>query len=271
MAPEQAQDAPPEVDCRDLSKTFDGPGGPVEAVSSCDIAFAAGATTALVGPSGCGKSTLLRLIAGLETPTTGTVRIGGQTPHQMRQAGALAVGFQDPSLLPWRSVRGNVALARRLARRRADPDAVDRLIDLVGLAGFGEMRPGGLSGGMRQRAAIARCLVPEPRLLLLDEPFGAVDEMTRRRLAEDLPRLWQARGTTTLFVTHSIEEAVLLADRVIVFTPRPAEIVADIDIDLPQPRLASATALPEFRALAATVMEALTAGLIARGPAVAAQ
>ncbi len=239
MAPEMPSTGPPEVRVEALTKTFQAAAGPVEAVRPLSLTFAAGETTALVGPSGCGKSTLLRLVAGLEPPSAGTVTIGGETPLEVRRQAGLAVGFQDPSLLPWRTVRGNVALALKLARKPADTAAVDRLIALVGLDGFADSRPGALSGGMRQRAAIARCLVTRPGLLLLDEPFGAVDELTRQRLAQDLPRLWEARGTTTLFVTHSVSEAVLIADRVVVFSPRPAEVVEDIAIDLrtPAPRL----------------------------------
>ncbi|MEH6775751.1 MAG: ABC transporter ATP-binding protein [Cereibacter changlensis] len=232
-----AADLPPEVACRGLAKTYDA-GAPVEAVRPLDLTFAAGRTTALLGPSGCGKSTVLRMIAGLEEPTAGEVRIGGETPLELRRRAGLAMAFQEAALLPWRSVASNIGLALTLARRRADPEAVQRLIALVGLEGFEQRRPAELSGGMRQRAAIARCLVTEPGLLLLDEPFGSVDEQTRLRLNLDLPRLWQERGTTAILVTHSVSEAVLLSDRVVVFSPRPATVLADIAIDLPQPRRA---------------------------------
>ena len=245
--------APPPIQCRDLSRSFGHAGARVDALEPVDLHFAAGETTAIVGPSGCGKSTLLRLIAGLDTPSTGSVRIGGETPLQMRQRAALSVAFQDAALLPWRTVRGNIALARKLARLPPDPASVDRLIALVGLAGFEDRRPADLSGGMRQRAAIARCLISDPRVLLLDEPFGAVDELTRARLNHELPALWQGRGVTTLLVTHSVSEAVMLSDRVIVLSPRPARVVADIAIDLARPRVAGA----EADALIANVTEAL--------------
>lgn len=244
-----APDGAPEVICDRLSMTFGTGRDAVEALAETDLRLWSGTMTALVGPSGCGKSTLLRLIAGLETPSAGDVRINGQSPHEIRRAARLAVAFQDPSLLPWRTVRGNVALARRLARMPADPEKVDALIAQVGLAGFETRRPAELSGGMRQRAAIARCLATDPTLLLLDEPFGAVDELTRRRLNVELPRLWETGGVTGLLVTHSVHEAVLLADRVLVMSPRPGRIVADIPVPLPRPRRADTVALPAFAAL----------------------
>lgn len=246
--------APPQVVCTGLAKSWAKGGA---AVLPTDLVLHAGQTTALVGPSGCGKSTLLRMIAGLEQPSAGRVTIAGQPPAETLRRAGLSVAFQDPSLLPWRSVRGNIALALTLARRPADPAAVDRLIALVGLEGYGDMRPAELSGGMRQRAAIARALVTEPGLLLLDEPFGAVDALTRAQLAQDLPRLWEARGTTTLLVTHSVAEAVMLADRVIVLSARPARVVADIPIPLPRPRSAEAARSPCFAGLVDAVHEAL--------------
>ncbi len=271
MAPEVPSTAPPKVRAEGLSKTFLAAGGPVEAVRPLTLTFAAGETTALVGPSGCGKSTILRLVAGLEAPSAGSVTIDGDTPFEVRRRAGLAVGFQDPSLLPWRTVRGNISLALRLARQPADAAAVDRLIALVGLRGFADSRPGALSGGMRQRAAIARCLVTRPGLLLLDEPFGAVDELTRQRLAQDLPRLWEARGTTTLFVTHSVSEAVLIADRVLVFSPRPADLVEDITVDMERPRHASVTTTEAFRDLVDRVSAALSAGVAASEEPLAAE
>ena len=231
------QQAAPEVVCTGVGKTFPAAGGEVVALAPLDLTFAPGSVTALVGPSGCGKSTLLRIIAGLEIPDPGgTVRIGGDDPASVRRRGELAIAFQDPALLPWRTAAGNVALAQRLARRPVDHNRVHDLLGRVGLAGFERARPAQLSGGMRQRAAIARCLVTEPRLLLLDEPFGAVDELTRRRLNIELPPLWSGAVTTTLLVTHSIQEAVLLADRVLVMSPRPGTLIADLEVALERPR-----------------------------------
>jgi NitT/TauT family transport system ATP-binding protein len=256
MAPDPA--SPPEVAVSGVAKTFDGG---TEAVRPLDLAFAAGQTTALVGPSGCGKSTLLRMIAGLETPSAGTIFIGGEPPAQTLKHAGLSVAFQDPSLLPWRSVRGNIELALGLARRPVDAGEIDQLITLVGLDGFAETRPAELSGGMRQRAAIARALATRPSLLLLDEPFGAVDELTRRQLAQDLPRIWEARGTTTLLVTHSVSEAVMLSDRVIVLSPRPATIMADIEVPLPRPREPGMARTADFARLTDAVFAELTRGM----------
>ena len=251
---------------RGLTKVFGTGATRVDALATTDLTFAAGATTALVGPSGCGKSTLLRLVAGLDAPTAGEVRIGGRTPAEVTRDAGLAMAFQDAALLPWRTVRGNIALALTLARRPVDAAAVDRLIALVGLQGFEDHRPAELSGGMRQRVAIARCMATEPGLLLLDEPFGAVDELTRIRLNEDLPRLWQRRGATALLVTHSVAEAVLLADRVVVFSARPARVVADIPVTLPRPRLRDATRTAAFHALVDQVSVALWSGAAGERP-----
>ncbi|GAA4906541.1 ABC transporter ATP-binding protein [Tessaracoccus lubricantis] len=248
----------PEVVCRSLAKTFDGAHGPLLALGPLDLTLEAGSVTALVGPSGCGKSTLLRLIGGLEGPDPGgTVLVGADHPREVRRRGEVAIAFQDASLLPWRTAAGNVALARRLARQPADSPRVLQLLRMVGLEGFEHARPAQLSGGMRQRAAIARCLVTEPRLLLLDEPFGAVDELTRRRLNIELPPLWSDTGTTTLLVTHSVTEAVLLADRVLVMSPRPGAIVADRTVDLSRPRTEAHLRSEPFRRLVEEIGELL--------------
>lgn len=242
----------PTVQVTGVAKEY--PSG-LQAITSLDLTLEAGHTTALVGPSGCGKSTLLRLIAGLESPTGGSVTIDDEPPASVARRGELAVAFQDPSLLPWRTVRRNIELALTLTHMPAGGDTVNRLISLVGLDGFADVRPAALSGGMRQRAAIARALVTEPRLLLLDEPFGAVDELTRQDLITELPPLWRERGTTAVLVTHSIAEAVRIADRIVVLSPRPARVAADITVDLPHPR--ADTRSERFRALVDDVTDAL--------------
>lgn len=238
-----------DIICTEVSKQF----GDLRTVNDVTLTFAAGETTALVGPSGCGKSTLLRMIAGLEEPTEGDIRIASETPHALAKRGALAMAFQDPSLLPWRTVQGNITLGATLARKPATN--VDDLIKLVGLEGFADHRPAELSGGMRQRAAIARALVSKPEVLLLDEPFAAVDAITRARLNAELPSLWQ--DTTTILVTHAVIEAVLLSDRVIVLSQRPARIVADITIALDGPRNEAMTRTAPFKALCDEVLTAL--------------
>lgn len=256
---------PAPITCTGLGKTFDNG---VEAVRDFNLTFAAGQATALVGPSGCGKSTLLRLIAGLEEPGHGTVQIAGETPAAQRGKGAISIAFQDPCLLPWLTLRKNIALGRKLARQPADPAMVDDLIGLVGLNGFQNTRPAALSGGMRQRATIARALITRPRILLLDEPFGAVDALTRRQLAQDLPPLWQSLGTTTLLVTHSVDEAVMLSDRIIVLSPRPARIVADIAVPLDHPRTNDLTETADFRSIATQTLSALERGSAAPAAAI---
>ncbi|MBB2168091.1 ABC transporter ATP-binding protein [Gluconacetobacter aggeris] len=197
------------------------------------LTIAPGEFVALLGPSGCGKSTLLRLIAGLEPPHGGTILaegtpITGPGPDRI-------VMFQDPTLYPWRTVRGNVALGHDIAGRK-DPASVDAAIELVGLKSFERAWPHQLSGGMAQRAALARALVNDPRVLILDEPLGKLDSLTRLTMQTELHRLWRDRGFTAIMVTHDVEEALLLATRIIVFSPRPARIIGDLPIDLPPHR-----------------------------------
>jgi NitT/TauT family transport system ATP-binding protein len=245
-----------------VGMTYRAESGPVEALRDIGLTVGRGELLALVGPSGCGKSTLLRVVAGLRPATTGTVVVDGHPVS--RPIPAVGMVFQAPVLLKWRTVRDNVLLAAELSglapaayRARAD-----ELLRLVGLADFGDKRPRELSGGMQQRASLCRALLLDPPLLLMDEPFGALDAMTRDELNLELLRVWGESGRarkTILFVTHSITEAVFLADRVVVMTPRPGRIARVVEVALPRPRTVATRAAPAFGALTLAIHEALTA------------
>ncbi len=226
------------VTIRDVGARFAASGGAVEALAGCSLEIAAGSFTVIIGPNGCGKSTLLRLIAGLLLPTAGTVSVDGRAPRP--GDGRVGLAFQQPRLIPWRTTLDNVALPLELAgvplteRRARATEALDR----VGLLGAATLRPRELSGGMAQRAALARALIADPPVLLLDEPFSALDALTRETFDNELQRLWLERPRTVVFVTHSVSEAVALADRVVVMTPRPGRVARVVEIDLPRPRSA---------------------------------
>jgi NitT/TauT family transport system ATP-binding protein len=221
----------------DVTKSYDLAGSKgVRALADTNLDVADGEFVALLGPSGCGKSTLLRLIASLEQPSTGSVTIDGSDPSALVAQHRLGVAFQDHALLPWLSVERNVALPYKLAGRTPDKGRVADLLKLVGMADFAGHRPKHLSGGMRQRVAIARALVLEPAVLLLDEPFGALDAVTRRHMNVELQRIWSEQRITTVLVTHDVDEALFLADRVIVLSGRPGRVVKALPVPFERPR-----------------------------------
>lgn len=236
----------PAISLKGVSKSFDTGPSQVDALLDIDLDVQQGEFVVVVGSSGCGKSTLLRLVTGLLKPTSGVVEIGGR-PINGPDPG-IGIVFQTPVLLPWRSVRRNVELQLDI-RGISTPSArsrVDDLLKLVGLAGFEERKPYELSGGMQQRVSICRALVHDPALLLMDEPFGALDALTREQMNLELQRIWMETRKTVLFITHSITEAVMLGDRVVVMTPRPGRIMEIVDVPLSRPRDFSAMRVPEF-------------------------
>ena len=242
-----------------LTKRF---GGGTTALEGIELAIEEREFVSLIGPSGCGKSTLLRIIGDLIKPTTGTVRVNGKPAPQARADRDYGIVFQDPVLYDWRTVAKNISLPLELARwnRRRRNERVQEMMRLVELTGFESHHPWQLSGGMQQRVSIARALSFDPALLLMDEPFGALDEMTRERLNLELLRIWEASGSTMVFVTHSIAEAVFLSTRVVVMSPRPGRISNVISVDLPHPRTAAIREDPRFFELVTSVREALHLG-----------
>lgn len=235
------------------------PGG-LFALADIDTRIPAGQFVSIIGPSGCGKSTFLRLIAGLLQPTAGAITIAGESPVQARrQTTPISFVFQDATLLPWRSVLANVQLPLELLRvpKSEIVGKANAAIELVGLADFASKFPNELSGGMRMRVSLARALATQPKLLLLDEPFGALDDITRGQLNDELLRLWLSSGWTSVFVTHNIAEAVFLSERVIVVGPRPGRIVADVPISISQPRTAQLRATAEFARLTGQIGDQL--------------
>ena len=237
--------------CEQVGKTYAGRNGPVEALTPIDLTVKAGEFLVLLGPSGCGKTTLLRMIGGLQQPTSGKLTLSPSVP------GPSVTGFvfQQANLMPWLTIEENVALPLRLKNVSKDKrlQRARALCELVGLGRFTKAWPRELSGGMQQRAAIARAMVDDPHLLLMDEPFGALDALTRARMNGELERLWISTGATVVLVTHSISEAVMLADRIVVMSARPGRILSITDVDFPRPRAAELENTGEFQKIAAAL------------------
>ena len=235
----------------------------IEALRDINLSIDRGQFVSIVGPSGCGKSTFLRLVAGLDEPSFGTLTIDNRTPQQARREKIdLSFVFQDATLLPWLSVTRNVALPLELRQETTQPaitdDRVAKVLDMVGLTEFADASPAQLSGGMRMRVSIARALVTRPELLLLDEPFGALDEITRQRLNEELLRLWLEDRWTALFITHNVYEAVFMSQRVRVMSARPGHILAEISIPFDHPRTPELRATPEFARISESISRQLS-------------
>jgi NitT/TauT family transport system ATP-binding protein len=244
----------PEIEIAAVTKQY---GNAPVVLESIDLAVAKQEFISIIGPSGCGKSTILKLIAGLTFPTSGTIRVDGMTPLSARET--ISFVFQDATLLPWRTVKQNIGLGLELEHvpnERREKE-IAALLDLVGLKNVAGSYPRELSGGMKMRVSIARALATNPRLMLLDEPFAALDEMSRDRLNEEILRLRAEQKWTAVFVTHSVSEAVFLSDRVVVLAPNPGRIYAEFQVELPSPRTSAIRNSPEFDALAARVSHTL--------------
>jgi len=250
------------IDIGGVSLRFDTRDGPVHALSNVSLKVGRGEFVSLIGPSGCGKTTLLRAIADLETPTAGVIRVNGMSPGEARAKRAYGYVFQAPALYSWRTVARNIALPLEIMGfGKAEREArVEKGLDLVNLQGFGAKFPWQLSGGMQQRASIARALSFDPDLLLMDEPFGALDEIVRDMLNQQLLTLWEVTGKTVLFVTHSIPEAVFLSTHIVVMSPRPGRIYDVIESDFPRDRQLEIRETPEFMAIANRVRQGLREG-----------
>jgi NitT/TauT family transport system ATP-binding protein len=251
------------VEVRDVLKRFaDRRGRVVEALAGVSMTIGVGEFVAIIGPSGCGKSTLLRMVAGLDTPSTGRVLVHGEDPGKAVAGRRIGMAFQDHALLPWLTVAQNIGLPFQIAGRSVDGVRVAELIRLVGLTSFETARPKQLSGGMKQRVAIARALVLRPEILLLDEPFGALDAITRRRLNDELERIWGEERVTAVLVTHAVDEAVRLADTVHVMTSRPGRLRTRRAIDLPRPRSRDVQSGARFHGLVDELTRSLDEGYL---------
>ncbi|TPI14430.1 ABC transporter ATP-binding protein [Mesorhizobium sp. B4-1-3] len=253
---------PAVVSASKLGLTFQTNDGPVQALSNVDLTIGKGEFVSFIGPSGCGKTTLLRVIADLEKATSGTISVNGMTPEQAREKRAYGYVFQAAALFPWRTIERNVALPLEVIglSQAEQAERIKRTMELVNLSGFEKKYPWQLSGGMQQRASIARALAFDADLLLMDEPFGALDEIVRDHLNEQLLELWKRTNKTICFVTHSIPEAVYLSTRIVVMSPRPGRVSDVIESTLPKERPLDIRETPEFLAIGARVRDGLRAG-----------
>jgi NitT/TauT family transport system ATP-binding protein len=251
--------SPTLIKIKSLSKHYGSPRDSIAALRDVSLDVRAGEFLSIIGPSGCGKSTLLRLIGDLLAPSGGVISINGQSPNAARRARACGVVFQSPTLMEWRTIARNVELPLEIvgAPRPERVQRADELLELIRLRDFAARYPHELSAGMQQQVAIARALAYRPAILLMDEPFGALDEITRERLGRELLDIWERTRVTILFVTHSVDEAVMLSDRVAVLTPRPGRVERVIEIDLPRPRAAETRELPRYAECARAVRAAL--------------
>lgn len=248
------------IEARDVSLTFATADGPVYALSKVDLSVADGEFVSFIGPSGCGKTTLLRVIADLERATEGTIKVNGMSPEEARLKRAYGYVFQAPALYPWRTVERNVGLPLEIMGLDSQAERIRRNLELVNLTGFDKKFPWQLSGGMQQRVSIARALAFDPKLLLMDEPFGALDEIVRDKLNQQLLELWDRTKKTVVFVTHSIPEAVFLSTKIVVMSPRPGRIIDVIEGNFPKHRTLDFRETPEFLKIAHRVREGLRAG-----------
>lgn len=258
----RSESASPVIETSDLSLTFETGDGPVHALSNISLTINKGEFVSLIGPSGCGKTTLMRVIADLEQPTEGSVSVNGMSPHDARLKRAYGYVFQAPALYPWRTIGKNIALPLEIMgySKEERAERVRKGLELVNLTGFEKKFPWQLSGGMQQRASIARALSFDPDLLLMDEPFGALDEIVRDKLNEQLLRLWEKTQKTVVFVTHSIPEAVFLSTKIVVMSPRPGKIHDVIECHFPRDRTLDIRETPEFLDVANRVRQGLREG-----------
>jgi NitT/TauT family transport system ATP-binding protein len=248
------------IEAKDVSLTFQTADGPVYALSNVNLTVAEGDFVSFIGPSGCGKTTLLRVFADLEQATSGHISVNGMSPQEARLKRAYGYVFQAPALYPWRTVERNVGLPLEIMGLDNPAERIRRNLELVNLGGFEKKFPWQLSGGMQQRVSIARALAFDPRLLLMDEPFGALDEIVRDKLNQQLLELWCRTGKTVVFVTHSIPEAVFLSTKIVVMSPRPGRIIDVIETRFPRDRTLDIRETPAFLEVAHRVREGLKAG-----------